>query len=95
MFHQHHDALDPGHQVHGAAHALDHLAGHHPVGQVTLGGHLHGTEHGQVDVPAADHRERIVTAEVAGAGARGHGLLAGIDQVGIQFRLGGERADAQ
>ena len=36
VLHHHHDALDAGHQVHGPAHALDHLAGHHPVGEVAV-----------------------------------------------------------
>jgi len=46
-------------------------------------------------VAAADHCERIVAAEITGAGARGHGLLAGVDQVGVDFVLGRERADAE
>src|SRR3989344_4797369 len=59
VLHEHHDALDAGHQVHGATHALDHLARDHPVGQVPLLGHLHGAQDGQVDLAASDHREAL------------------------------------
>src|SRR5690606_41518127 len=44
----------------------------------------------QVDVAAADHGEGIVAAEVAGARARGHGLLAGVDQRSEERRVGKE-----
>ena len=95
VFHQHHHALDAGHQVHGTAHALDHLAGDHPVGQIALRAHLHGTQDGQVDLAATDHGKAVVAAEDAGAGDGGHGLLAGVDEVGVHLVLGGKRADAQ
>ena len=36
VLHHHHHALDAGDQVHRAAHALDHLAGDHPVGEVAV-----------------------------------------------------------
>ena len=36
VVHDHDDALDAGDQVHRAAHALHHLAGDHPVGEVAL-----------------------------------------------------------
>jgi Zn-finger nucleic acid-binding protein len=51
------DALHARDEVHRAAHALDHLAGDHPVGEVALLGDLHRAQDAQVDVPAADHRE--------------------------------------
>ena len=47
VFHQHHHAAHTGDQVHRAAHALDHLAWNHPVGQITLLRHLHGAQNGQ------------------------------------------------
>jgi hypothetical protein len=59
---------DAGHQIHRAAWALDHLARHHPVGQVSGFGHFQAAEDGQVDVPAADHREGIGAGEKAAAG---------------------------
>ena len=36
VLHHHDHALDAGDQVHRAAHALDHLAGDHPVGEVAV-----------------------------------------------------------
>ena len=62
MLHDDDDLLDPGDQVHRPAHALDHLAGDHPVGDVALLADLHRAEHGQVDMPAADHREAVATS---------------------------------
>ena len=44
---------------------------------------------------AADHRERVGAVEVRTAGDLGDGLLARIDQIGIDFILGGKRADAE
>jgi hypothetical protein len=37
----------------------------------------------------------VVAAEEAAAGQRGDGLLAGVDQVGIDLVLGRERPDAE
>ena len=59
VLHHHDDALDAGDEVHRAAHALDHLAGDHPVGEIAVLGDLHRAEDGEVDVAAADHREGI------------------------------------
>ena len=44
MLHHHDDALDAGDEIHRAAHALDHLAGDHPVGEIAVLRHLHGAE---------------------------------------------------
>ena len=57
MLHHDDDALDAGDEVHRAAHALDHLAGDHPVGEVAVLRHLHRAENGEIDMAAADHRE--------------------------------------
>ncbi len=57
MFHHHHDALDAGDEVHRAAHALDHLAGDHPVGEIAVLRHLHRAEDREIDMAAADHAE--------------------------------------
>src|SRR3546814_2678504 len=43
----------------------------------------------------ADHGEGVVAAEIAGPLARSDGLLAGVDQVGVDLVLGRERADAE
>jgi hypothetical protein len=57
VLHHHDDFLDAADQVHRAAHALNHLAGDHPVGEVAVLGHLHGSQDGNVDMAAADHGE--------------------------------------
>ena len=56
----HHDDHAAGavDEVHRAAHAVDHLPGDQPVGQVAAGVDLHGAEDGDVEVLAADHPER-------------------------------------
>ena len=56
-------------EVHRAAHALDHLARDHPVGQVAARRDLHGAEHGEVDVAAADHGEGLGASRRSGARA--------------------------
>ena len=95
VLHQHHYFLHAGDKVHGAAHALHHLAGNHPVGQVALGRHLHGTEDGKVDVTTADHREGIGAIEEGAARNGGDGVLAGVDEVRIDFVVRGEGANAE
>ncbi len=95
VLHRDDDAPGARHQIHGAAHALHHLAGDHPVGEVALLVHLERAQHGDVDVPAAHHREGVRAAEVGGAGQLGDGLLAGVDEVGVHLVLGWIRSDAQ
>jgi hypothetical protein len=58
-------------------------------------GHLHGAQDRQVDMPAADHRERIGAGEIAGRRQLRDGLLAGVDEVGILLALERERAHAE
>src|SRR4029078_6935773 len=55
MLHHDDDLLDAGDKVHRPAHALDHLARNHPVGEVAFLADLHAAEYRQVDVSAADH----------------------------------------
>src|SRR4051812_12687640 len=95
MLHHHHHALDPGDEVHRAAHPLDHLAGDHPVGEVAVLSHLHRAEDRQVDMAAAHHAERIGGGEIAGRRQFAHGLLAGVDEVGVFLALIGERPHAE
>src|ERR1700756_4902943 len=95
MVHQHDHPAGSVDQVHGPAHALDHGSGHHPVGQVTVAGHLHTAEHGDVDVTAADHRETGCRVEVRRTGHHRHRLLAGIDQVGVDLVVVRERPDSE
>ena len=93
----HHDdhALGRRDQIHRAAHALDHLAGDHPVGEIAVLRDLHRAQDGAVDVAAADHGERLGRREIGAARQLGDRLLAGVDEVGILVALVGEGADAQ
>jgi hypothetical protein len=43
---------------------------------------FHRAEHGQVDMPAADHREAVRRGEIDRLGQLADRLLAGVDQVG-------------
>ena len=61
-------ALGAGHQIHGAAHAGNHLARNHPVGEHAALVDLQAAEHGDVDVAAADQAEREGAVKGAGAG---------------------------
>ena len=44
---------------------------------------------------AADHGEAVGVMKVGGAGQRRHGLLAGIDQLGVAFAADGRGAHAE
>ena len=83
------------HEVHRAAGALDHLAGDHPVGEVARGRDLHGAEDRGVDLAAADHAEARRRVEVRGTRQHRDGLLAGVDEVGVDLVFGRVRADAE
>ena len=87
MLHDDDDFLDAADEIHGAAHAFDHLAGDHPIGEVAVFRHLHGAEDGDIDVTAADHGERVSRIEIARGRQLGDGLLAGIDEIGIFLTL--------
>jgi hypothetical protein len=71
------------------------LPGHRPVRDVAGDRDLQGAEHGDVDVPAADHREALRAVEVRGAGERGHRLLGRVDEVGVDLVPAGWRPDAE
>ena len=88
-------AADSGDEVHSPAHAFDPLAGDHPVGEVAVLGDLHGSEDGEVDVAAADHGEGVGGGEGGGSGDEGDGFFAGVDEVGVDFGVEGERAHAE
>ena len=95
VFHHHDDLLDPGNQVHRPAHALDHLARDHPVGDVAVFGDFHRAEHGQIDLAAANHREAGGAVKIGRVRQLADGLLAGVDQIGIDLVLGRERPDPE
>src|SRR5471032_2207802 len=95
LLHGDQDALRAADQVHGAAHSFDDLAGDGPVGQIAVLAHLHGAENGDVDMPAADHGERIGAGEVGSAFDFGDRLLTGVDQVGVELGFGRIRPDSE
>src|SRR5665647_523585 len=95
VLHQDDDLLGAVDQVHRAAHALDHLARDHPVGDVAVCGDLHRTQDGGVDLATADHAEAGGRVEEGGTLAQGDGLLAGVDQVRILFPINGIGPDTQ
>ena len=82
-------------EVHGAAHSLDKFAGNHEVGEVTSGGNLHGTQDRNVHVTSTDHSEGLGRVENGSTRDKGDGLLAGVDDVGVELLLGGVTAHSE
>ena len=80
-----------GGEVHRAADAAALLAGHLPIGEVAILGHLIGAEHGDVDAAAANETERIGVMHDRRAGIQSDMLAAGIDQVQILLAGAGQR----
>ena len=58
-------------------------------------GDLHGSEDGEVDVAAADHGEGVSGGEGGGSGDESDRFFAGVDEVGVDFGVEGERAHAE
>ena len=69
-------------EIHSTADAENVLPGHRPVRDVACDRDLKGPEHGDVDVPTADHREALRAVEEGGAGECGHRSLRRVDEVG-------------
>jgi hypothetical protein len=65
------------------------------LAKIALFADLHRAEDRQVDLAAADHREAFMAAENGRALDGGDGLLAGVDQVGVDFVFRWERADTE
>ena len=95
VFHHDNDAAHTSDQIHGAAHALDHLAGNHPVGEITGLADLHCAEDCEVNLAATDHRKRICTRKNGRPWDGRHGLLACVDQIRINLPFEGKWTDAQ
>ena len=93
--HRHDHAARADDEIHRAADAEHVLPGHGPVRDVARDRDLQGAEHGDVDVAAADHREALRAVEVRGAGERGHRLLRGVDEIGIDLVLARSGPDAE
>src|SRR4051794_38981869 len=82
VLHRHPHLRRPGHQVHGAADRRV-AAGHVPVGEVAVGRHLQRSEHRDVQVPAADHRERHRGVGDRRPADQRDRLLSGVGQVRV------------
>ena len=87
-------ALGAADEVHGAAHARHHLAGDHPVGEMTAGIDLQAAKHGDVDMAAADQAERHRAVEGGRARQRTDRLAAGIGQQRMRHALFGDGTGA-
>ena len=81
-------------EIHGTAETLD-LAGKHPVGQVTIGADLHGTQNGEVNATSADHAETLLAAEDSSSGQEGDSLLTGVYHISVLRALLGVRAQTE
>ncbi len=57
--------------------------------------HFHPAEHSEIDVPAANHREALRAVEKRRGRQLADRLLAGVDQIGIDLVVIGERPDAE
>src|SRR5262249_4031259 len=66
-----------------------------PVREVAVFRDLHGAKDRQVDMPAADHRERIRRRKKAGGRQFSDRLLPGIDEIRILFPFIRERSEAE
>src|SRR5690606_15003288 len=94
--HHHEGPAGADREVHGPADGRDGTRGAgRPVGEVAADGDLVGAEDAVVEVAAAHHGEAVGVVEVGGAGEFGDGLLAGVDEVGVDRVVGGERAHAE
>src|SRR5215216_2481834 len=89
---RHDYGLRPYEQVHRPAYPQDRLAGDGPVGYASQPVHLKHAEHGDGDVSAPDHGERLGTREVGGADVLRDWQLPGVNQ--LQVHLLGLRSGA-
>ena len=74
---------------------LTSLPGDHPVRDIAILGHFHRAKDRHVDLAAPDHRKALGAVEIGRVGQRRDGLLAGIDQIGVNLILCWEGANAQ
>ena len=83
MGHRDDQLARPDGEIHRAADAAAAALGHEPVGQIAVLGDLQAAEHRDIDVAAANHRERRGGVKEAGPGNEVDRLAAGVDQVGV------------
>ena len=95
MLHHDDDFLDPRDQVHRAAHAFDHFAGDHPIGDVAIFGNLHRPQNCQVYMPAADHGKGRGAVEIGRLRQFANRLLARVNQVRVHLVIIGKWPNTQ
>jgi hypothetical protein len=66
-----------------------------PIGKVAVDRNLEGAQHGNIDVPAAHHRERIGVVEIGATGQQRHMLFTRVDQIIVFLAWRRARAHAQ
>ena len=94
MFHHGDDALHAGDQVHCAAGTFDHFPRNHPVCDIAVVRDLERSKDREIDMTAADLRERIRAREKGRARSCRDRLFAGVDEIGIFFAGFWKWADA-
>ena len=84
-----------GNKIHRTTHARDHLSGDHPVCQKATLVDLKASEHGHVEMAAANEAETHGAVDGCGARYSRYEASAGIGQVGIlhAFRRTRSKAD--
>ena len=88
VLHDYEHALDAGDEVHCAAHAFDHLAGDHPVGEVACSETCMAPRMARSMWPPRIMAKDSALEKKTGAGERGHDLFAGVDEVGVALVFG-------
>ena len=94
VLHSDNHTLGSGNQIHRAAHAGDHLAWNHPVGETPLRIYLKAAEHGHVDVTATDKTKGHCAVEGAGPRQRTYRPPSGIGEGGVHHAIFRDRAGA-
>src|SRR5690625_3161648 len=74
-----------GYQIHGTAHPFHQFARNGPVGKITVGSDLHGSQDGGFDVTAANHAKGRRGIKEAATGLDGDGLFARVNQIWVFF----------
>ena len=96
VLHDHDDPLGAVDEVHRAAHALDHLAGDHPVGEVAAARRPASRRGWRASMwPPRIIPKLVGGVEERGALAQRHRLLAGVDEVGVLVAVDRVGADAE
>ena len=68
VLHCNNNMAGAGHQVHSTAHAFDHFSWNFPVGNISLLGDFHGSQHCDIDPSRPYHAKALRTIEKAPPG---------------------------